>query len=109
MSVADKLTTIAENEQKVFEAGKTKEWNDFWDIYQDFGNRRSYSNTFFNWWGNIYKPKYPIIVGQNYSSQNCYAHSGVVDTLVDITFMSGCDVTYFFQNCSILETVRKIT
>lgn len=44
MSIAEKLTTIAENEQRVFEAGKTAEWNYMWDIMQDCGNKTSYKN-----------------------------------------------------------------
>lgn len=66
MSIAEKLTTIAENEQKVYNAGrnrgysdgytygmdsgygqgfdegKTAEWNELWDGLQDYGNRTIY-------------------------------------------------------------------
>ena len=34
MSVADKLTTIVENEQKVYDAGKQAAYDWFWDRYQ---------------------------------------------------------------------------
>ena len=68
MSIAEKLTTIAENEQKVYNAGrnrgysdgytygmdsgygqgfdegKTAEWNELWDGLQDYGNRTIYQN-----------------------------------------------------------------
>ena len=42
MSIAEKLTTIAENEQRVFEAGKTAEWNELWDGLQSVGTRTDY-------------------------------------------------------------------
>ena len=38
MSIAEKLTTIAENEQRVFDAGKTAEWSDIWDGIQNVEN-----------------------------------------------------------------------
>ena len=38
MSIAEKLTTIAENEQKVYDAGQKSEYDRFWDSYR--GSRR---------------------------------------------------------------------
>jgi hypothetical protein len=65
MSIAEKLTQIAENEQKVYDAGKTKEWNDFWDSYQQNGKRTKYYSTFGNdgWTDITFKPKYDIRSG----------------------------------------------
>lgn len=82
MSIAEKLQTIAENEQRVynagyekgkaeggnveeaynegFEAGKTQERSDFWDGLQDYGNRTVYSSTFNRWKDAMFKPKYDI-------------------------------------------------
>lgn len=60
MSIADKLTTIAENEQKVFEAGRTQEWSDFWDEMQLNGTRDDYRYRFRGWADEMYKPKYDI-------------------------------------------------
>lgn len=108
MTIAEKLTTIADNQQKVYEAGKTKEWSDFWDEHQKLGAPIVCSNKFFAWTKKMYKPKYPIIVLENSSSTKCFAYALITDTLVDITFQDGCDVTYCFQSCTILETVRKI-
>lgn len=62
MSMADKLSTIAENEQKVYDAGRKKEWSDFWDAYQRKGtlqsHERAYVGVYFNF-DNFY-PKYDI-------------------------------------------------
>ena len=55
MSIADKLTTIAENQQKVYEAGKQAEYDRFWDsfipdgktdFYYAFGGRGWSASTF---------------------------------------------------------------
>lgn len=62
MSIADKLTTIAENQQKVYEAGQKSEYDRFWDLYQDGGNRTSYVYAFsgVGWNENTFAPKYDI-------------------------------------------------
>lgn len=63
MSIADKLTTIAENTQKVHEAGKKAEHDAFWDSYQHKGARTNYPAYSFYGEGfdfdNFY-PKYDI-------------------------------------------------
>ena len=39
MSIAEKLQQIAENEQNVYDAGKKAQYDEFWDNYQNKGNR----------------------------------------------------------------------
>lgn len=86
MSIADKLTQITENEQRVFNAGESKgyekgyneginkggyadgfsdgkqaEWDAFWDSFQQNGTRKSYAYAFAYGWDNAaFKPKYPL-------------------------------------------------
>ena len=60
MSIAEKLTTIAENEQRVYDAGKDAQWNTFWDDFQQNGNRVQYLYAFMRWGANSFKPKYDI-------------------------------------------------
>ena len=62
MSIAEKLVTVAENQQKVFDAGKKAEYDRFWDAFQDYGNRTVYTNAFCydGWNDEIYNPKYTI-------------------------------------------------
>lgn len=86
MSISDKLVVIAENEQKVFDAGykkgkqeggdteaaynqgvedgKKAEYDYFWDIFQRNGERSSYQDAFEDiWWNDaIFKPKYNLII-----------------------------------------------
>ena len=56
MSIADKLTTIAENEQKVYEAGRKKAW----DFIQNKGNRIDYQKTFYGIDITDFYPEYNI-------------------------------------------------
>lgn len=58
MSIAEKLTTIAENEQKVYEAGRKAELDLLWDTIQIKGNRTDYSYYFMDWDGSVFYPKY---------------------------------------------------
>lgn len=87
MGIAEKLTQIAENEQKVydkgvedgktmgdygkgFEDGKKAEYDAFWDTYQQNGKRNNYQYGAFGgdgWTDEIYKPKYPVKVMYGYS------------------------------------------
>lgn len=62
MSIAEKITKIAENEKKVYDAGKKSEYDAFWDSYQDNGKRTDYSLAFggAGWNEEIFKPKYAI-------------------------------------------------
>jgi len=63
MSIAEKLQTIVENEQKVYEVGKKAGRKEFWDEYQERGNRTDYTNAFQQkWWNkNNFKPVHDII------------------------------------------------
>lgn len=74
MSISDKLTAIAENQQKVYDAGQSAERERFWDINQDYGNRVNYQNGYggkgFNF-DNFY-PKYDVRSIDNSMSQ-CFA------------------------------------
>ena len=60
MSIADKLTTIAENEQKVYDAGAKSEYDKFWDNIQNYGKQKSYQYLFGGraWTPDTFKPKY---------------------------------------------------
>jgi hypothetical protein len=71
MSIAEKLTIIAENEQKVydagFNAGKSQGgdsyYDEFWDKFQDNGNRTNYQYGFsgYGWTLDTFKPKYSVV------------------------------------------------
>ena len=72
MSIADKLTTIADNQQAVFDAGKKAEYDRFWDAYQQNGNRVRYRMAFAGpaWAGaGLLPPKYPIALEAGVTTQ----------------------------------------
>lgn len=60
--IATKLTTVAENQQKVYDAGKQAEYDAFWDAYQTIGERVNYQASFGGggWTNATFKPKYDI-------------------------------------------------
>ena len=63
MSIAEKLQTVAENEQKVYAAGMQKQYDEFWDFYQDYGKRTNYNRAFASggWQSTVtFRPKYDI-------------------------------------------------
>lgn len=63
LSIADKLTTIAANEQKVYEAGQKSEYDRFWDAFQQNGSRDDYQYAFYGAWTNeIFRPKYGFVL-----------------------------------------------
>ena len=46
---------------EVYEAGRTKEWSDFWDAFQQNGSRTNYAYAFaMGWDSKAFKPKYDI-------------------------------------------------
>ena len=83
MSIADKLTAIAENEQRVYDAGftagqnsgggggyeegyadgKQAEHDSFWDVYQQNGTATDYNSAFVGmyWDFDNFFPKYDIV------------------------------------------------
>lgn len=64
MSIAEKLTTIAENEQKVYDAGKKAQYDEFWDSYtKTIRNSGSAQNLFSGsgWNKDNFYPKYDIV------------------------------------------------
>lgn len=81
MSIAEKLTTIAENEQKVFDAGKQTAYDAVWEAYQQSGRRTDYSNAFRGgrFTDETFRPKYDIrptksdymFAYQGYESEEC--------------------------------------
>lgn len=124
MSIAEKLTAIAENEQKVFDAGKKAEYDRFWDSFQNNGNRLNYNSAFSlgtvwsqgGWDDNIYNPKYPITVtGQNNLSNTFYYAEKISDTKVEISVgqlgngaQTG-NMVSTFHGAKGLVTIRKLT
>lgn len=67
MTISEKIVEMVENSTKIVEnapaIGRQAEWSDFWDAYQDYGNRKNYGGAFdqSGWNDKTFKPKYDII------------------------------------------------
>lgn len=110
MSIAEKLTTIAENEQKVFDSGKQAEYDKFWDGYQENGNRTDYQYAFTGkYWNNeTFTPKYDI-VSSDYT-QRLFFNTGEIDVCarlkecgVTLDISQSTGITYIAYNSNILN------
>ena len=131
MTIAEKLTTIAENEQKVydagysagqadggynegFDAGKQAEYNRFWDAYQANGTRTGYSNAFYNWRKDAFNPKYPIWCRNSNGANSTFAYSYIQEILVDVeitnpypnVWTNNANMTFY--NADGLVTITKL-
>ncbi len=110
MSIAEKLTAIAENQQKVFDAGKQAEYDRFWDEFQDYGNRTNYTYAFAygGWTDETYNPKYKI---RPTMSNNIFmSNADITDTKVtiDLTNPNGNQKFGLFTSATKLKTIRKL-
>lgn len=91
MTVAEKLTKIAENEPKVYDAGKQEYYDKFWNALQYGGHRTMYNYAFMQggWTTETLKPKYTVKVNQ----ANFMFYANTVPNL-DLS-----DSIYDFSNC----------
>lgn len=102
MSIAKKLTTIAENEQKVYEAGKKAEYDEFWDGLQRNGNIQNASYLYYYWNESLYKPKNSIKLTL---AQNMFAF---FDSETDIeTIHEKQGVTLDLSNCTNCNSILQ--
>lgn len=136
MSIAEKLTTISENQQKVRDAGynhgyhdglhaglaegetryaegvaagKQAEYDRFWDAAQDKGAKTTYTCAFagYCWNDETFNPKYPITATVN--ATYMFWNSRITNTKVPIHHPTGTtNNTNIFANCSNLVTIPKL-
>ncbi len=105
MTPAEKLTQIAENIPKVYEAGKNAAYDAFWDAYQNNGNLKSYCGAFgsgFN--AKTFKPKYPIVPQRSYNHDNPEAN---MFYYTNRDYSTKLDLTNYPIDLSRLETKYK--
>ena len=99
MTMAEKLTTIAENEQKVYDAGKQAFYAFFWDEFQQNGELTNYVGAFGGQWTpDTFKPKYPIRpTYANFMFYNNLSQALVIEDFVE--FCKENNVVLDFSNC----------
>lgn len=94
-----------------YEQGKQAEYDRFWDMFQQNGNRRVYQHAFSHCWNDsCYNPKYPIICSSAnvYTATNVFSNSDITDTKVPIT-ITGTRADAVFMDCSHLKIIRSLT
>ena len=109
MSIGEKLTAIAENEQKVYEAGKQAENKAFWDVITDNGKRTIYSYAFARWVTEYVRPPIKIVpTGEvNHMFRACGSLKAIEKQYFDLSKMTG-DLAAFCNTCSNLEIIEDI-
>ncbi|MBE6662270.1 MAG: hypothetical protein E7606_03185 [Ruminococcaceae bacterium] len=83
MNVIEKLTEIAQNEPKVYEAGKRAGRDAFWDAFQVNGQRNDYAHAFRGpyWTDETFSPKYDLKGSSNTweGYQEAFYKSGITN------------------------------
>lgn len=104
MSIAEKLTTIAENEQRVYEAGITNgrqaEYDEFWDNYQQNGERTDHQHAFggIGWNKYTFKPKYDIKPNSAYMMFRYFNYTSTNEPIDLVEHLAELGVTLDFSN-----------
>lgn len=115
--IAAKLTAVADNIPKVYEAGQKSEYDRFWDAYQNYGKKYNYDQAFGygNWSDDSYNPKYPLIFESPESGaanstagrQAFYNATQITDIKVPI-YAKNTRLARTFQLCTNLKTIPRI-
>lgn len=113
MSIADKLTTIAENEAKVFDAGYQKgiaEGGGDDSFHEAYWNTRTTSNSYIGafhfWTSDLFKPKRGTVIAPTnayymFSNFKHYANNDAEPDDFDLeAYLKANDVTLDFSNCT---------
>lgn len=88
MTIAEKLTAIANKLVDVFNAGKKKQYDEFWDSYQNEGKRKDYRYAFYGEGWNIatLKPKHTIKPKDaNYMFYLCGHDGALEESVLDLS------------------------
>lgn len=118
MSIADKLTTIAENQQKVYDSGSNEGYeqaiSELWDCLQQKGERTNYNNAFAcysysaeyqTWNEKNFKPKYDITANSSaqrlfYNVRNLDIGKIMKDRGLTFDFSKAVETFIAFSNCN---------
>ncbi len=117
MTTAEKLAKIAENQAKVFEAGKCEATSEFWDGFTDSGNRTQYARAFAYWGAEYLRPNRKIIPITKDSGVQTFSHNSKLKKVEAAYFdfsqkprgtENNSTYSFTFYNCGELEEVEDI-
>ena len=102
---------IAENQQRVYDAGKQSEYDRFWDSFQQNGTRANYSFAFAGvaWTDETLQPKYlPVgIIGNEMVTSLFYNAQNITKT-PSFCVADWSNVIDIFYQCTNLEEIGEI-
>lgn len=107
-NILDTLQTIAENEPKIYDAGRQSQYDEFWDAFQNNGEiitDGSYAFSGSMWIDEVYNPKYPIRLN---AFTNAFRGSSITDTKVTIDVSHGSGSHFFYFNNKISRIPKLI-
>lgn len=105
MSIAEKLTTVAENIPKVYEAGQRAEHERFWDNYLRYGSYWVYRFAGWGWDDNTFQPTKDIVVTGN--ATGLFRETAIVDlakcltdnkVILDVSGVTNASYLFGFSN-----------
>lgn len=115
MTLSEKLINITENIPKVYEAGLSDTYDNFWDAYQQNGERTQYNSAFagVGWNNKTFKPKYDI---KPLNAYQMFRDSEIEGDLVEILKENGVildtsnstNFNYTFQLCEKITHIGVI-
>lgn len=116
MNIAEKTLQLKTDFDAVYEAGKQKQYDEFWDAYQQCGDRSNYNSSFMGemWTDEIYNPKYDIVVTGTNNGTNLFRANSLTNTKKPFIFKSG-NPSYVCSYCNnltkipLLEVHKDIT
>ena len=74
MDIAEKVLRQKQDFDDVYKAGKKAEYDAFWDMIQDYGNRTNYNTAFARWNCEYVRPKYKVIAKDGQSAGSVFSN-----------------------------------
>lgn len=105
-TITKEITSInSELEQTLYglDAGGKSFYDEFWDVFQENGNRRNYWGAFCYWQDEIFNPKYPIIASANKSMFYLSTMKNI--PTIDISLSAKLEHTFDYSK---VETIEKV-
>jgi len=120
-----------------YEQGKQAQYDEFWDAYQDDGDRTDYQYAFARWRSGAFRPKYDIKPGGSIAMMFAYSkltnvaqmledcgvvldtsgvtsfndfasYSNTLTRLPEISTIGASSLNGIFYNCAVLATIDKL-
>ena len=109
MTTAERILRAKQDIDEAYDAGKAAgSMDEFWDKFQNYGNRTDYQNAFggIGWTPETFKPKHPIKPTNAYMM---FARSTIKNfDGIDIDFTNLSGGQYIFYNCNTIEEVGVV-